>query len=46
MSEAFAFICAIAVVIVAGALVLALTVIAFAIIVRAVWDFIEEFFIE
>lgn len=46
MSEAFALVCAIAVVLVAGALVLACAVIAIAIIVRAVWDFIEEYIIE
>ena len=46
MSEAFALVCAIAVVIVASALVLALTVIVTAIIVKAVWYVIELFFIE
>ena len=46
MSDVFALVCAIAVVIVAGALVLALAVIAIAIIVRVVWDFIEEYIIE
>lgn len=46
MSEVFALMCAIAVVFVACALVLALTVIAVAIIVRAVWEFIEEFIVE
>ena len=46
MSEAFALICAIAVVIVAGALVLSLVVVTVAVIVKAVWFVIEEFFIE
>ena len=46
MSEVFALVCAIAVVIVAGALVLAITVIAAAVIVKAVCYFIEEYIIE
>ena len=46
MNEAFALICAIAVVIVAGALVLALTVITVAVIVMAVRYVIESFFTE
>lgn len=46
MSEAFALVCAIAVEIVAGALVLALAAIAIAIIVKAVLYFIEEYIIE
>ena len=46
MSEAFALICAIAVVIVAGALVLGLAVISVAAIVMAVRYVIELFFTE
>jgi hypothetical protein len=46
MSEAFALMCAMAVVIVAGALVLALAVITVAVIVKAVWYVIEVFFNE
>lgn len=46
MSEAFAFICTMAVVIVASAFVLALAVITAALIFKAVWFVIETFFIE
>ena len=46
MSEALSLICAIAVVIVAGAFVLALAVVTVAFIVKAVWYAIELIFIE
>ena len=46
MSEVFALMCARAVVIVAGAFVLALAVIIAALIVKAAWYVIEVFFIE